>query len=190
MTSMTKDKIISLKSLLNNDNEECFDQTITHEYKNIVDDLLKNSTKKQIVHSLISDINFYERKDSTLTSFQRNVREGDLVIIDFGKQYRYECSYVHPALVVAKMNNKVMVVPMSSNDKMLEKALYLKKDNLCPLLSSGEKNIDKHSTLILNDAKWIAPTRVLQQIGTIDTNSTEFKIIKQKLIDIIFGKEH
>ena len=164
---------------------------IKKEYMNVCSRLFESFNTAEGIGSLISEINFKSNAKKS-SVFSENVKmdlsAGDVCLIDFGKQYTYECSYVHLGLVIGFSQKKLFVVPMTSNKKTLGKAEEQTSDHLAVLLESdlAEGHIDKNSVLFLNDARFINSARIIEKVGHIDAD--KLADISKCLADKIVGK--
>ena len=164
---------------------------IKKEYMNVCSNLFESCSTAEGIGSLVSEIN-YKTNAKKASDFIKNISlelsSGDVCLIDFGKQYTYECSFVHLGLVIGISQKKLFVVPMTSNKRTLEKAQEQSSDHLAVLLTSDltEGHIDKSSVLFLNDARFINSARIIEKVGHI--NADKLADISKCLADKIIGK--
>lgn len=185
-------KITNIKKWLTDNNKH--DRIVNQPfYQDVEDNLvelikydLSNMSTEEAINSLISEINYRERRKEfeniKISNGTLNVKIGNICLVDFGRQYNLECSYVHPALVLSKSHKKLFVIPITSNKKQFQNASFWQYDNLVPFIYQeyNKSNIKKHSTLFLNDAKWINTSRIIANIGEVDVHSREFEEIANR----------
>ncbi len=66
----------------------------------------------------------YRVKDTTVTPprmVEGDIKLGDIFLVDLGINYKPECSYAHPALILEEIDGMVAIVPTSSNIEKLKK---------------------------------------------------------------------
>lgn len=118
---------------------------------------------------LIGDTNWIKRnqfsKYMPKLGAPPNVSIGQICVIDFGKTYKNELSYIHPALCVGKNDNKYLVIPMTSGKNWITECFHpkinpdAKKTSRQALQTEG---FPKNCVLLLNDAKYISGGRILE----------------------------
>lgn len=143
---------------------------------------------KEALWSLISECN-YKARSQAMSCEELGVwiRVGDICYIDFGINYLNEAGFQHFGLIISISNNKVLVIPMTSNEKTLQKAKTAKSKKMkSHLLEIGKiAGMHKESTLFLNDAKFINSARIIDVKAHISVRSNLFKNIIQSYKDII-----
>lgn len=144
---------------------------------------------REIFDYMMSKINYSSRKEQ----FSKNKKEleyalGDICYIDFGPAYQHEIGYLHFGVIIAKSRGKIFVVPMTGNDKAYDSAYDKNKNSRGKkhLMRLGEiPGLNKASTLFLNDAKWINPSRIIEIKAHLDIQSELFIEMKRRMIEII-----
>lgn len=189
-------KITNIKKWLNDTNkhEKIINQPFYQDVEDGLIELIKsellNMSTEEAINSLISEINYTERrkcfKNIKIADGKLDVKIGSICLIDFGRQYNLECSYVHPALVLSKSHKKLFTIPITSSKKQFQNASFWQYDNLVPFVyrEYDKANIKKDSTLFLNDAKWINSSRIIACIGEIDVHSKEFEEIINRFFSL------
>lgn len=189
-------RISEIKKLVNeeNKNQKIIEQSFYEEVENNLIQLIKEElydmSTNEAINTLISEINYKEKKNNYVNPLIReeifDVNIGDICLVDFGKQYQCECSYVHPALIISQSKMKLCVIPITSNTNSFQKACFWQYENLIPLIynENNTSNIEKNSTLILNDMSWINSSRIISKIGNIDVTSKEFDEILSRIISL------
>ena len=134
----------------------------------------------------VSNRNYASRHH--LTSSQElgiHVNPGDICYIDYGSEaYKLEMGLQHFGLVLTRERGKIFVVPMTSNERMIEKSQY--DPHLYRMPKIG--NLRKEGALFLNDAKWINSARVIGVMAHLPCDTLLFAGIKSKVIQIIKGE--
>ncbi len=106
------------------------------------------------------------------------VRPGDVCFLDFGQAYKNESGFQHFGLVLSTCNHKVLVVPMTS-----KLSAERQSRNRVP---NGKKHLyyiglldglNKHSTLFLNDFKYLNSSRIISVNGHLSPDSPMFREI-------------
>lgn len=119
------------------------------------------------------------------------VELGQICTVDYGKTYKGEIGYIHPALVVAKKNKKYLVIPMTTGKGWREKCYHpinnpiAAKHQRQSLVSEG---FAKDGVLLLNDAKFISGGRILELHEIICDEA--LNEIKKQLHDIVFPNQY
>jgi hypothetical protein len=84
------------------------------------------------------------------------------------------------------INNKVLVVPMTSNPETYNKGNPNNDHPLPQLFQLGIiKGLNKESVCFLNDAKFINRARIIKIQGHLDPTSVLYRQLKQRLIQTI-----
>lgn len=111
---------------------------------------------------------------------------GDVCFIDFGQAYRYEAGFQHFGIIMNIVNNKVFVVPMTSNPETYTKANPSNDYPLPQLFQLGLiEGLNKESVCFLHDAKFINRARIIKVQGHIAPCSILYRQLKQRLQETI-----
>lgn len=168
-----------LKRIMNDNNTILNELELNMIIKNYLEqekNMIDNLSKEEKINYIASHLNFFDyRTDYENTRF--NVEIGDICYIDYGINYIRECGYFHLGLVIEIKHSKYLVLPMTSSIKTFEKAVFWKQRNLLALPSIS--NVDKNTTLFLNDARFINSSRIINKISTMNKDSKEFIHIKE-----------
>ena len=157
---------------------------IIKDFKNMIE----NRDPSEAMRLMVSTQNYIERSQWKENP-NLHIRVGDVCYIDFGSAYQLEAGYQHFGLVFSKSHGKLFVIPMSSNSSAFSQA-YDPLDN-----PNGKKHLlkfvkscglKKDSTLFLNDAKFISPTRVIEVIGHLSPVDLRYKRIQVRLFETLF----
>lgn len=142
------------------------------------------STKEALVR-LISEVNFKNRAQAvSCEELGVWIRVGDICYIDFGINYINEAGFQHFGIIMCIKNNKVLVVPMTSNEKTYREAQEKGiKPHLMPI--GKIEGMYRESTLFLNDSKFINSARIIDVKAHIPPTSELFKEIKQRFHELI-----
>lgn len=142
----------------------------------------------------------YWVKDNSVTpprTIEGEIKVGDIFLVDLGIDYKPECSYAHPALILEEIDGMVAIVPSSSNaDKITQafhpvsnntgKWYYRKVDN-----SNG---FECECVLLLNNLKVVSKARLLSKKGHLNENislpNSLFTEIKQRIHENYFPKQY
>lgn len=137
---------------------------------------------------LISELNYYQRRDKVSSGeLGVDIRRGDICYIDYGEAYVCEIGYQHFGLILSLFHNKAFVVPMSGNYEAYQKAYS--KDN-----PKGKKHLMrfgkitgmyKESVLYINDAKFINTARIIDVKAHLDTDSSLFHEIRERVLQCL-----
>lgn len=121
---------------------------------------------------------------------------GEIWLADLGSNYKPECSYPHPVLILEIVGNMVYVVPGTTSPRLVAQA-YHPVDN-----ETGSKFFRKVGrtdgfstvgTLILSNARSISKGRLLDRKGTMQNISdptSVFYEIKDKCFQFCFPKQY
>ena len=105
---------------------------------------------------------------------------GDICYLDYGHAYKNEAGYQHFGLILTSWNQKLLVLPMTSNPTAAKEAGNIHENGRSHLYYIGnQEGLNKASTLFLNDAKFINSSRVISINGHIRTDSFMFEEILQ-----------
>lgn len=128
-----------------------------------------------------------------------NIFEGDIVMVEQGLCFGSETGYQHPALVVARNESSLFIVPMSSDQRWYECGRnfpggwnYQEGDGSMPnILSVWFACLEGTSALFLNSARWIDASRVLYRKGMVKPSSEMdiFNWIKEEAKKFTFSDD-
>jgi hypothetical protein len=135
----------------------------------------------------MSGLNRIKRSNPTyLVHAVEGINIGDVCFIDYGQAYRYEAGFQHFGIIMNIINNKVFVVPMTSNPETYSKANPLNDHPLPQLYQLGIiEGLNKESVCFLHDAKFINRARIIKIQGHIDPTSHLYRQLKQRLQETI-----
>lgn len=125
-------------------------------------------------------------------SANRKYRPGTVIEYECGLNYQDELSYRHTGLVLEEFDKKVVVVPSSSTQSLIEKSSE-KEDGLWYYILVGKnEGFDHDCVLLLNDMKTVSKKRVIgsftNMTKSVDGAKT-FDEIKAKLVQHYFPKQ-
>jgi len=106
-----------------------------------------------------------------------------IIMVDLGTDtYGSEFSYWHPAIVVHNEFRRLFIVPCTSQPAKIDP----KTGDCFPEYVQGETThgFRKTTTILLNEAKYIDKTRVISELGFVD--SRLFDVIYNKLFERLF----
>lgn len=174
---MTQDNTI----WLNATQEELLTYYI-EEYKDFLDKLPTNIQRRECLSGLnrVKRIDYWSSKDLNMI-----VKPGDICFFEYGHAFLNEAGYQHFGLIMAKHNQKAFVIPMTSNQASIRKAMSANAKS--HLYYIGQLcGLDKRSVLFLNDSKFVNTCRIISINAHLDVESKMFKDIKKILQKIIF----
>lgn len=153
------------------------------EYSNYLDNLDMN----EVNSILLSESNYRSRREMNFADESGVwVRVGDICFTDFGKAYKYESGYQHFCLILKIVNDKALVIPMTSNQNTYIKARNISFDGSENLFALPKiKGLNKLSALFLNDAKFINTARIIDVKAHINPHSELFNKIRKAYINIV-----
>ncbi len=163
----------------------------------LVNQYLKTRTKaygslfpEHVKHSMISERNWLERaKCKSSEDLGIVIRPGDICYLDYGQAYLFEMGFQHLGLVLAIVEKKALVIPMTSNEKTYANAYdpVTNPNGKKNLFDLGDvEKLHKRSVLFLNDMKFINTARVIEVISHLDINSSKFRRIQMSVMSLIF----
>lgn len=151
-------------------------------------DYLASLSVSQQRKECLSGLNRIQRMDLwSSDGLKIDVRIGDICYLDYGLAFINEAGYQHFGLVMAFMNYKVLVVPMTSNTEMIRQARNVSQQGKKHLYYIGRvAGLNKASVLFLNDIKFINSARIISVNGHIDSKSKMFREIQEYIQSSIF----
>jgi hypothetical protein len=136
----------------------------------------------------VSGANRLERSEPTyLQKAITPLHIGDVCYIEYGHAYTYEAGFQHFGIILSVVQNKVFVVPMTSNARTYVKADPNTAYPLSHVFQLGLiPGLTKSSVCFLNDAKFINRARIINIKGHIDPESLLFKRLRKRVFETIF----
>lgn len=162
-------------------------EEIWEEYQKQEKMQLKKLSTGEAMDYIKSHLNFFERKEEVIYR-NEEIKIGDICYIDYGINYKQECGYFHMGLIIDIKQYEYLILPMTSNVKAFEKAVFWKKSNLLPL--PHVDHIEKNTTIFLNDARFINSARIIMKVSNIEKNSAEFKHIKTVFYNYLISRDN
>lgn len=149
--------------------------------------------KESALH-IISMQNWIQRKETTTSA--KKIDYGQIWFTDLGSNYKPECSYLHPAVVIEMIGNMVLVIPSTTSAQLVADA-YHPNDN-----PSGNKFYRKVGVsegfagtcvLILSNIRAVSKGRLIDLKGAMpgvnDPNkSSVFWEIKDRCLNLLSQK--
>lgn len=169
-------------------------EQIQQTFHKLIDSYLQELTVKEAARALVSEMNFNERhKIPCFTLRERQqmpINAGDILYVDFGRQYLQEAGYCHPCIVLGRFKEKLLVVPLSSNTQQFHDACLFSKEHLIPIFkdSGHVSGLHKDSVAIINDLKFINETHTIQKLGHLEINSPTFHFLFGNILKMIIPK--
>lgn len=130
----------------------------------------------------------YMPKEKTLTKTEEKILVGQVCVIDYGKTYKNELSYVHYGLCIGKKEEKYFIVPMTTGSKWRKNCYHpilnpLKgKNNRQALETEG---FSRDCVLMIHDAKFISGGRIIG-LDNLITNETIINEIQLQAFSVCF----
>ncbi len=125
-------------------------------------------------------------------SANKKYRPGTVIEYECGLNYQDELSYRHTGLVIEEFDKKVVVIPSSSTQSLIDKSSE-KEDGLWYYVLVGKKEGFNHDcVLLLNDMKTISKKRIIGSFENMTKSVDGAKIfdkIKTILIQHYFPKQ-
>lgn len=173
--------------LYQKENDEQAKVKMVDEFAKSYEDYLKRLPMKVAYMECMSGLNRIKRSSPTyLIHAVEGIRIGDVCYIDFGQAYNYEAGFQHFGIIMNIINNKVLVIPMTSNSVTYNKADPNNEYPLPQLFQLGMiKGLHKESVCFLNDAKFINRARIIKIQAHLDPQSVLYRQLKQRLKETI-----
>lgn len=125
-------------------------------------------------------------------SANKKYRPGTVIEYECGLNYQDELSYRHTGLVIEEFDKKVVVIPSSSTQSLIDKSNE-KEDGLWYYVLVGKKEGFNHNcVLLLNDMKTISKKRIIGSFINMTKNESGAKIfdyVKLELMSHYFPKQ-
>lgn len=134
------------------------------------------------------------RKDNIDANF--NFDLGDIVYTDLGINYRGELAYGHPVIIIEKVGNMVVVVPVTTGNHKIEEA-YHPVDNIdgnkyYRKVNKNEDNFEDTCVIILSNVMTISAGRLLKKHDSLKESISNpdslFVEIKNKIFEYYLPK--
>lgn len=158
-----------------------------HEFARSYQKYLERLPMKVAFMECMSGLNRIKRSNPRfLVHAVESITIGDVCFIDFGQAYQYEAGFQHFGVIMNIINNKVLVVPMTSNPETYNKANPSNDYPLPQLFQLGLiAGLHKESVCFLHDAKFINRARIIKVQGHINPDSLLYRQLRQRLIETI-----
>lgn len=179
------------KNKLSNNASVCLD-----EYMNYITNYLlkcKELNEEELAMLVISEQNWLLRKDFFTSKATVNI--GDIFYADLGKNYKPECSYGHPVLIMELIGNMIFVVPVSSSKDKIKEAYHPidNKDGNTNLRKvTAEEGFKSECSLLLSNARTISGGRLLEKKENIfnsEKGKELFEEVKNTMLLRYFPKQ-
>lgn len=139
---------------------------------------------------LISEANFVLRgRSESGKALGIYVEEGDICYLDYGQTYLNEMGYQHLGLVMKVVNNKALVIPITSNECQYRNAydpIKTPKGKRHLMRIGKPKGLKKPSVLFLNDMRFINTARIIETFSHIDVDSKLYRSIQLRIMEVLF----
>ena len=168
------------------------------EYTSLISNYMvkHNSFKeKESALHIMSMQNWIEKKDQHSATAPNY---GEIWLADLGSNYKPECSYVHPTVVIENIGNMVCIVPSTTSPQLLADA-YHPVDN--PEGNEFYRKVGRADgfasdcVLLLSNIRAISRTRLLDRKGTMPgvsplNKASVFWEIKENCFRLSFPKKN
>ena len=156
------------------------DHLIEH-YLSEYNDFMRNLPDYLRRKECVSGLNRVQRlKLRSSSELNIGVVPGDICFIDYGQVYINEAGYQHFGLVISEFNDKLFVVPMTSNREMVRRSSGPNRRK--HLYNIGQVlGLNRPSVLFLNDCKYINSSRIISVNAHICPDSEMFAEISSHL---------
>ena len=114
-----------------------------------------------------------------------HVSPGDICWMDFGQMFNREMGYQHFGLIIGMMDEKAVVVPVTSSETAHAKAENRNVRVQNVIFIGQPVGLTKPSSVYINDIRTINTARIMKIRAHIDVNSEVFVRIKDSVIDIL-----
>jgi len=165
--------------------EQVYWRNIWDKYVEETRSMYSHLTTKEAMVRMISEVNFRKRSQSK-SSEDLGVwtRVGDICYIDYGINYINEAGFQHFGIILAIVNNKALVTPMTSNERAYH--ISTVDEGRPHLMPIGKiDGMYRESTLFLNDTKFINSARIIDVKAHLDVESELFKEIKKRFHELV-----
>ena len=162
------------------------------DYQSNFEEFIRNENYYDSTSILIADNDWLKRKGNN--SFSKSISEGIILKTDFGKCYSGECAYIHFSLCVRVYRSKILVIPMTTSEKYVNKAYHPvdnKSGDYSLRLARPEDGFTSKGALFINDARFISIGRVIDAYANI--NPDALQDIKKHLFSVclpVYEKEY
>ncbi len=141
----------------------------------------------------ISNTNWITRKNRTSFNHENDLAPRRIIFMDFGHRYSPELAYTHPALIIGKKNNFLLVLPISSSPSKVSVAYH---PTINPngnkkyyLLKSGEGGLTLDSVVILTEILTISYGRIISLYSLNGINQSDYINIRKMSFANTFPNE-
>lgn len=147
---------------------------------------------KELSYSiLVSEVNWVMRRHMH-TAKEAGIlpRIGDICYMDFGPAYLNECGFQHFGFLFRIVQQKALVVPMTSNVQQVARAYDpihnpQGQKHLCAI--GQPSGMHRPSVLFLNDMRYVNTARILEVKAHIAADSAQFKRIEERIFASMNG---
>lgn len=144
-----------------------------------------------------SNFTQYKTYDNTKNMMiEKEINIGDICFADLGINFKPECSYAHPVLVVEKVDNLLVVIPTSTNKEKIQNAYdFENKTGKWFYVKANKSNgFNGECALMLNNLKTISKSRIIEKKNIIDNGNFKdgslFYNVKELLFKNYFPKHN
>ena len=137
------------------------------------------------------------RNTSTNNVVEGNIKLGDIFLVDLGINYKPECSYAHPALILEEIDGMVAIIPTSSNINKISAAYHPQSNNTGKWFYRrvGIMNgFNDECVLLLNNLRVVSKGRLIEKKGQLNEDinliNSLFSEVKYTIFSHYLPKQH
>ena len=184
-------KRISLES--KNKTKDAFDDSIILSsflklFSNIIYEL--QSLKVNEVALFVNSMNHWITNKKY--SSNKKYKPGTIIEYECGLNYQEELSYRHTGLVIEELDKKIVVIPSSSTNSLIDKSSEKENGLWYYVLVGKNEGFDHECVLLLNDMKTVSKKSVIGSFKKMTKSipgSKIFDTIKLSLVHHYFPKQ-
>jgi hypothetical protein len=158
------------------------------DYQNKYAEYIRASKTYYAANTLSSDDNWLDNKDKV--SYNKKIVPGMVLLIEFGKAYKNEYGYLHPALCLHAVGNRILVTPMTTKAAEIKEAYHPKnnpKGKSSMWLARIADGFENESALLLKDTRFVSVGRIIKDFSVI--NSIVVSEIRKQAMKTLFHSE-
>lgn len=157
---------------------------------NLVNHVPYNLQEDELAMLTISLDNWITTRNKKTIS--ENITLGDIFFTDLGMNYKPECSYPHPVVILDIVDDLVFVVPTSTADEKINIAYHpIDKINGNPLyrkVNKDEDNFEDTCVLLLANVRTISKGRLIRRKDCLKQDINDPKSLFVEIKNTIFEK--
>lgn len=179
---------------------------VNHNLVNYISNRVKEDEAAELLKSLQTWVTKRELKEyrefesSSRRWVEKEIQLGDIIFIDLGVNFINEASYAHPAVVIEKVKDSILIVPCSSSSDKIAEAFHPIHNNT----ESSNKSMYRKVTpqngfesvcvLEFDKIKVINKARIIKILGhlneDINQSNSLFNEIKKRVFQLYLPKQY